>query len=53
MYADDKHTQDDMKTLNKFCYDKISTFLTMMKSNDVANLEIIIKYSSACGHSWG
>lgn len=48
----DQLSQDDMKTLNKFCNDKIFTFLTMMKENKVAELTDIIEFGLQCGSDW-
>ena len=42
----------DMEVLNKFCYDKIFTFLTMMQQNKVAELEAIIQHGLSCGSNW-
>ena len=42
----------DMKLLNKFCNDKIFTFLTMMKNNKIAELSAIIEFGLRCGHDW-
>ena len=45
-------SDSDMKTLNKFCNDKIFTFLTMMKENKVAQLSEIIEFGLQCGNNW-
>ena len=42
----------DMKVLNKFCNDKIFTFLTMIKNNKVAELSDIINFGLQCGVHW-
>jgi len=42
----------DMKVLNKFCNDKIFTFLTMIKNNKVAELSGIIEFGLRCGCTW-
>jgi len=42
----------DMKVLNKFCNDKIFTFLTMMKTNKIAELNEIIEFGLQCGLDW-
>jgi len=43
-----------MKILNKFCYDKIFTFFTMIKNNDVHNLFDIVDWHKreGFGSSW-
>ena len=43
-------SQDDMKTLNKFCYDRIFTFLSLLKNNDIATLNGIMLMAS--GSQW-
>ncbi|MCL2570003.1 MAG: hypothetical protein FWE16_02240 [Firmicutes bacterium] len=48
----DQLSDADMKTLNKFCNDKIFTFLTMMKNNKVAELTDIIEFGLQCGNNW-
>ena len=52
MHADGKLSQEDMKTLNKFCNDKIFTFLTMIKDNKLAELNKIIEFGLRCGSNW-
>lgn len=54
MHADPNSqlSQDDMKVLNKYCADKIFTFLTMMKDNSITKLNEIIKHGVACGIDW-
>ncbi|MCL2176554.1 MAG: hypothetical protein FWB72_01175 [Firmicutes bacterium] len=47
-----KLSDADMKTLNKFCVDKIFTFLTMMKNNKVAELTEIIEFGIQYGSNW-
>jgi len=48
----DQLSDADMKILNKFCNDKIFTFLTMMKNNKVAELSSIIEFGLQCGNNW-
>ena len=42
----------DMKVLNKYCNDKIFTFLTMMKNNKIAELLDIMEFGVRCGCDW-
>ena len=51
MHADGKFSQDDMKTLNKYFNDRIFTFLTLLKKNDIATLNGIMWLGVRCGHS--
>lgn len=52
MHADGKLSQEDMKILNKYCYDKIYTFFTMIKENKTVSLIQIINYGVECGLNW-
>lgn len=52
MHAEGKLSQSDMKVLNKFCNDKIFTFLTMMRNNEIGRLESIIDFGVKCGYNW-
>lgn len=52
IHSDGKLTQEDMKILNKFCYNKIYTFLTLIKKNDLVNLLLIIESGSLYGKDW-
>lgn len=52
MHTEGKLSQSDMKELNKFCNDKIFTFLTMMKNNDISSLSAIIDFGVRCGCNW-
>jgi len=48
----DQLSQDDMKILNKYCNDKLFTFLTMIRENKVAELIDIIEFGLQCGNDW-
>ena len=52
MHTEGKLSQDEMKILNKYCYDKIFTFLTMMKNNEIGKLYSIIESGLKCGVTW-
>jgi len=52
MHADGKLSQEDMKVLNAFCYDKIYTFFTLLISKDAINLQALLGYHSRCGSDW-
>lgn len=52
MHVEGKLSQDDMKELNKYCNDKIFTFLTMMKNNEIGKLLGIINHGIECGQKW-
>jgi len=51
-HPNDQLSDADMKILNKFCNDKIFTFLTMMKNNKVSELTEIIEFGLQCGNDW-
>ena len=51
-HPNDQLSDVDMKVLNKFCNDKIFTFLTMMKNNKISELTEIIEFGLRCGNNW-
>lgn len=52
MHAKGKLSQDDMKILNKFCYNKLYTFFKLIISNEKEKLYPILEFHSLCGQDW-
>ena len=52
MHANGQLSQEDMKILNKYCYNKIYTFFKLILSGDKENLYPILSFHSHFGSNW-
>lgn len=52
MHSENKFSQKDMKTLNKYMVDHIATLLTCIYNQDWLKLEMLLAFYSAYGQDW-
>ena len=52
MHADNKLTEDDMKTLNKYMVNKIATLLDLVNDSEWLKIELMLNFMGLYGHDW-